>query len=349
MSRSLSALVREAFKAMLRDKMALFFTFGLPLGFLLIFGLLFNSSSSTPTVLVVGQGQLVRVIESPEMKNALKVERATDLEAARKRVQNAEVAAVISQDGDTLRVDYAGSETQTSGQVLGIVDGVVSQANLRAAGVTTPQFRMDARTVEDTSLGYIEFFVPGLLGYGISVGAVFGLAIALVQWRRSGLLRRLQLTPVATRDIALARVIVHVALAIAQTVAFFALGKLAFDLKLTGAWYMALPLVVCGTIAFLAIAFAVAAFAKTQEAASGIANAITLPMGFLGGAFFPLDQAPGWVQAISKVLPLTYLTDGLKDVMVRGQGPGAALVPMAVLLAFALVVGAFAIRVFRWE
>ena len=135
----------------------------------------------------------------------------------------------------------------------------------------------------------------------------------------------------------------------AQTVAFFALGKLAFDLKLTGAWYMALPLVVCGTIAFLAIAFAVAAFAKTQEAASGIANAITLPMGFLGGAFFPLDQAPGWVQAISKVLPLTYLTDGLKDVMVRGQGPGAALVPMAVLLAFALVVGAFAIRVFRWE
>lgn len=349
MSRSLSALVREGFKALLRDKMALFFTFGLPLGFLILFGLMFSNNSSTPKVLVVGQGSLVQVIDSPAMKDALDVERATDLAKARKRVENAEVAAVISQEGQTLRVDYAASETQTSGQVLGIINGVVSQANLKAAGVTTPAFRMDAKTVEDTSLGYIEFFVPGLLGYGISVGAVFGLAIALVQWRRSGLLRRLQLTPVATRDIAVARVIVHVALAIAQTIAFFALGKLAFDLKLSGAWWMALPLVVCGTIAFLAIAFAVASFAKTQEAASGIANAVTLPMGFLGGAFFPLDLAPGWMQGISKVMPLTYLTDGLKDVMVRGQGPSAALLPMAILLGFAVVIGGVAVRFFRWE
>lgn len=47
--------------------------------------------------------------------------------------------------------------------------------------------------------------------------------------------------------------------------------------------------------------------------------------------------------------PLGQLNKGMLDVMVRGQGPGAALVPMAVLLGFALVFGLIAARLFRWE
>ena len=48
---------------------------------------------------------------------------------------------------------------------------------------------------------------------------------------------------------------------------------------------------------------------------------MVLPMAFLSGSFFPLDAAPAWLQAVSNVLPLKHLNDGMLDVMVRGEGP----------------------------
>ena len=144
-------------------------------------------------------------------------------------------------------------------------------------------------------------------------------------------------------------------MALSQAVAFFLVGWLVFGIRLTGWWPLAFPLVVAGALTFIAIGFLVASFARTQEAGSAIANAITLPMAFLSGAFFPLDNAPGWVQSLAKALPLSYLIEGLKDVMVRGQGPSAIVVPLIVLIvlivliAFAAVAGGIGLRLFRWS
>jgi len=80
-----------------------------------------------------------------------------------------------------------------------------------------------------------------------------------------------------------------------------------------------------------------------------MANFLVLPMAFLSGSFFPLDGAPTWLQTVSRLLPLRWLNDGMLDVMVRGEAWTAALVPMAVLAGFALVVTGIAAKVFRWE
>jgi ABC-2 type transport system permease protein len=112
---------------------------------------------------------------------------------------------------------------------------------------------------------------------------------------------------------------------------------------------MAIPLLLCATLAFMAIGLIAGAISRTAEAASGIANVIILPMAFLSGSFIPLDQAPPWLQTISKFLPLGQLNEGLLDTMVRGEGPGSAMMPMAALLGFAVVFGLIAARLFRWE
>ncbi len=72
-------------------------------------------------------------------------------------------------------------------------------------------------------------------------------------------------------------------------------------------------------------------------------------MAFLSGSFFPLDGAPKWLDIVSHLLPLRYLNEGMLDVMVRGQGPSAVLLPMAVLVGFAVVVVAIASRFFSWD
>jgi len=72
-------------------------------------------------------------------------------------------------------------------------------------------------------------------------------------------------------------------------------------------------------------------------------------MAFLSGSFFPLDGAPQWLQTVSQALPLRHLNEGMLDVMVRGEGPSAALAPIGVLALFAVVVTLVAARLFRWE
>ena len=150
--------------------------------------------------------------------------------------------------------------------------------------------------------------------------------------------------------IAGARVGVSIAVALVQMAIFIGVALIPyFGLKLSAYWWMAIPLVVAGTLAFLAVGLLAGSFAKTAEAASAIANLIVLPMAFLSGAFFPLEGAPSWLQTISKALPLRHLVDGMQAVMVRGQDPASVLPQLGLLLGFAVVVSAVAVLLFRWE
>jgi len=107
--------------------------------------------------------------------------------------------------------------------------------------------------------------------------------------------------------------------------------------------------VIAGTLAFMSIGLLVGSFAKTQQAATSIANLVILPMAFLGGAFIPLDYAPAWIRDVSYVMPLRYLVTGMQNVMARGEGPVAALPALGILLGLAAVLTLISVRVFRWD
>jgi ABC-2 type transport system permease protein len=108
-------------------------------------------------------------------------------------------------------------------------------------------------------------------------------------------------------------------------------------------------MLIAGTLAFMSIGLFAGAISKTVEGATSLANFIVLPMAFLAGSFFSLDGAPTWLNVVSHALPLRYLNDGMLDVMVRGQGPQAAVVPISILLGFAAVILIIASRFFTWE
>ena len=97
---------------------------------------------------------------------------------------------------------------------------------------------------------------------------------------------------------------------------------------------MALPLVVFGTLSFLAIGLLIGAWAKTQDSAQGATQLVILPMAFLGGSFIPVDALPGWLKVVTNILPLKHLNDGMLKVLVRGEGPASVLPQMGILLGF---------------
>ena len=256
--------------------------------------------------------------------------------------------AALEQDGDRLVVHFSRADPTEAAVVQGTLGGFVDAANIAVAGVE-PRYTLDARQVEDSSLQGIQFVAPGLVGWAVATSATFGAALTLVTWRQSELLRRIRMTPVPTAAVVSARVMVTMIVALGQLVIFMGLAVVVFDLRLTGSWYMAVPLVMAGTLTFMAIGLLCGSVARTSEGASGLANLLVLPMAFLSGSFVPLEVAPDWLRTVSHAFPLRYLNEGMLDVMVRGRGPDAVLVPIAVLLGAAALITAIATRWFRWD
>ena len=102
-------------------------------------------------------------------------------------------------------------------------------------------------------------------------------------------------------------------------------------------------------MSFLALGYVVASFAKTEDSANGMTSIIQFPMMFLSGTFFPIDQMPEPIQVVARVIPLTYLSDALRQVMVGGAAFAPLWVCFAVLAGWLVVCFGIAARKFRWQ
>jgi ABC-2 type transport system permease protein len=334
-------------KGFLRDRAALFFIFLFPLMFLVIFGLLFRDSGTDKIrIALVGQGP---VAQSLQQLPVLEVQRFDTADAAVAAVKAGDLPGAVIENGDNVQLRFAASDQTQAGIVNGVVSSVVDQANIAATG-QRPKFVFQPSQVEDESLNAIQYLTPGILSWAVASAGVFGSALTFVAWRKKQVLRRLWLAPVSPLTVLSSRVGVTLGIACLQAIMFVGVASLPlFGLKLSGTWYLSIPVFLLGMLAFFAIGLLVGAFAKTEEAANGAAQIVVLPMAFLSGTFFPIDRAPGWLQTVSELFPLRHMNDGMQDFLVRGKGAEALLLPCGILLGFTIVVGFIATRVFRWD
>ncbi|MCW2756336.1 MAG: transporter [Nocardioidaceae bacterium] len=349
---ALVAVSLAILKGFVRDRAAVFFAIVFPLMFLVLFGGIFSDQSQGRIDLVeIGKVSLIDDLPAaarPVFAKTFKVTHTNSRATAVRTVRKGDADVAVEMRGTVLVGHYTQTDQTKAAITQGTLNAFVQAVNQEASG-SPPAYTFRAERVEDDSLRTIQFVTPGLLGWAVAMSAAFGAAATLQGWRQSKLLRRIQLSPVSTGTIVAARILVTVVIALVQMAIFIGLGAVLFGLTLTGSWWMAIPLVVAGTFCFMALGLLAGALAKTTEGAVNLANFFVLPMAFLSGSFFPLDGAPSWLQTLSKLLPLRHLNDGMLDVMVRGEGPSAALAPLGILLGFALVIGVVAVRLFRWE
>ena len=104
-----------------------------------------------------------------------------------------------------------------------------------------------------------------------------------------------------------------------------------------------------GSLAFISLGYVIASFAPTEDAANGMTSVVQFPLMFLSGTFFPIDAMPDFLKTIARALPLTYLSDALRQVMVDGTPFSPLWVCFAVLAAFLVICFAISARFFRWQ
>lgn len=345
--RAWRTLTLAMWRSFIRDRTSLFFYFLLPLMFLVMFGLVLGDGggASRITIGVVGDGDVIDALPD----EVVDVERFEDFDDAVEAVRVGDVPAALRQRGDLVELRYSATDQVAAGATRSVLDSIIGQANLAAAAAPAV-YSLDAAQVEDDSFEPIQYMTSGILAWGVAMSAAFGASLTLVNWRRNQVLRRLRLSPAPTATVVGARIGISLAVATLQAAVFIGVALTPpFGLQLHGSWWLAIPLLYAGTLAFMSIGLLVGSLVKTEEAASAIVNLIVLPMAFLSGVFFDFDALPSWLQQLSITFPLRHMNDGMVDVLVRGEGVTAVIGPVLVLLGFAAVVSAIATRFFAWD
>ncbi|MDQ0778050.1 ABC-2 type transport system permease protein [Streptomyces aurantiacus] len=200
--------------------------------------------------------------------------------------------------------------------------------------------------VVDTGDGEaVDFLAPGILALAVMSTAFTGQAIATGFERRYGVLKRLAVSPLPRWGLMTAKtlsvLVTEVLQVILVTVIAFALGWSPH-----GNPFAVLLLLVLGTAAFSGLGLLMAGTLKA-EATLAAANLVFLLLLVGGGVVVPLDKFPQAAQDALGLLPITALSEGLRDVLKDGAGmPWGNL---GILAAWAVVGLAAAGRFFRWE
>jgi ABC-2 type transport system permease protein len=361
--KALRALTIANFRGYLRDRQALFWTLAFPLIFVVLFGLIFGGSSDERSVAWVdqdqsaGSAQLRAAFASvPSVKLVDK-----DEQAALEAMQNGEVVGVIvvpagygatvaaastdptKQVAVTYYIDP--SQQTTSAFMSAYVNGVLAQVNLGGKPVAVTS---QPQTIQTTQLNAVSYLVPSILGMALMQTGIFA-AIPLVADRQKLILKRLAATPLRRWQLIGSNVIMRLIVALVQFVLIVGVGVFVFDVKIVGSLVAIAFLAILGSLAFTSLGYVIASLAKTEDAANGMTSAVQFPLMFLSGTFFPIAAMPDFLQTVARFLPLTYLSDALRQVMVGGTAYAPLSICVAILAGWTVVCFGFAARRFQWQ
>lgn len=194
---------------------------------------------------------------------------------------------------------------------------------------------------------YFDFIAPGIMAMTVMMSVMTGLPAAISQEREIGTLDGMMVAPINRLAVILGKTLAQMARGILQGTLILVLAIALFGVTVHGNILLVFALLLLGVFSFVGLGVVLTSFAKDQETAVMMMTTIMFPMMFLSGVFFPVEQMPGFMQTISKVLPLTYVADALRKVMVLGADMSALTTELPILVLFGVVMIAIAVPVFK--
>jgi len=193
-------------------------------------------------------------------------------------------------------------------------------------------------------VSYIEFMAPGILGMIVLFGSVFS-GLSVVIDKQFGFMKEILVAPIPRISIVIGKSLGGATNALLQAgmllTFIYALGIMQFSIESV---LLAVPMLFLISVSFVNVGVLFASRLDDPHGFQIIMNFFIMPLFFLSGAFFPLDNIPEWLRALAYLDPLTYGVDGLRAIFI-----GSSFFPLwmdyAVLAGFATLtffIGAYA-------
>ncbi|WP_320823123.1 ABC transporter permease [Reinekea sp.] len=213
--------------------------------------------------------------------------------------------------------------------------------------VKDPNFQR--RVIRGDAIRYVDWVLPGIIGMNIMFSALFGVGYAIVRYRKNGVLKRLNATPLTALEFIFGQLLSRILMVVIVGLVLFLGARLLLSTLMLGRLGWLVLTMLIGALALVSLGLLVAARLRSEEFTGGLLNMTTWPMLGLSEVWFSLEGAPHLVQQISQLMPLTHLVQAMRAIMLEGAGFMAISDHLAILALMAVVFLALGAATFSWD
>jgi ABC-2 type transport system permease protein len=195
---------------------------------------------------------------------------------------------------------------------------------------------------------FIGVGLPVLASVLIAVSSVLSLVTIISIYREGGILKRLRATPLRPQTILSAHVIVKLLLTMATLALMLLAGKRYYPVGVHAPLFGFTIALLISTWSILSIGFLIASIVPTARFAQPIGAFIMYPMIAFSGLFTPVESLPPALQAVARVVPLTYAVSLLEGIW-KGDAWLSHVGDVTALVVVFVICTALSAKVFRWE
>lgn len=194
------------------------------------------------------------------------------------------------------------------------------------------------------------FFTPAIIVFGVVTATYTNLAMTVTIARDEGILKRIRGTPLPPWAYLAGRIGHSVAVAFLLVIIVAAFGALIYRVEVP---WDALPVMIVllglAAAAFSALGLGVSGLIPNADAAPAVVNATILPVLFISNVFIQMDNAPGWLDTLSHVLPVRHVADAMMALYGEGAAAGVPWLDLGVVALWGVIGVLAALRFFSWE
>lgn len=325
---------KASFLQWMRSKGTVFWTLLFPILLILIFGAIFSgtddisydlyiqnhddSSHSTIFIGILENISVINVKTIGDDENIKSFMKDNDISTAivipREFSQTLVQSFIDPNSKVNISFYYDPSEQTTTSIMQNIVMNVLYEFNMELSG-GSQVIGLDQEATLGEDFEYIDFFIPGIIGLTIMNSCIYGSIERNTKYRKAGILRKMLTMPVTRTEWIIAKMLFMLFLSFLSTFVILIFGILFWGLHVHITIY-AFVLVIATSFMFSGMGMIISRFVKDEETADMAGGAISFPMMFLAGTFFPLEQMDVFLQYIAQALPLYYVNEGLRNAMV---------------------------------
>jgi ABC-2 type transport system permease protein len=207
-------------------------------------------------------------------------------------------------------------------------------------------------TVDFLGLDYNQYYVPGIICFGVISATYTNLAMTLAIRRDSGILKRLRGTPLPTRSLFGGLLLNALVISVILTTIVMVVGIAFYDVTFPGHWLALIVALLVGAATFCALGVAIATVVPNADAAPAIVNGVLFPILFLSGVFFPIEDDTA-IAHIADIFPIRHFVEAVFTAfdprLPHGVSHGFAWGDIAAMLIWLVIGAVISIRNFRWE
>jgi ABC-2 type transport system permease protein len=272
-------------------------------------------------------------------------------EAVQAALSKVNTAAVASQFG-LMVIQTVQGQPVASDQAQKIRDGLYQQAlQMEDFKNIAIEFSLSStnqsKSVSESLQQGLGQSVPGM-GTMFVLMTLFGGMSALIVERQQWTLQRLAVMPVSRRTLLLGKILARFCLGLVQFLVVFIVGA-ALGMNFGKDPLALLLLVIVYTLTVTALTFAVGPGLKTPAQASGLGLLLTLTLAPIGGAWWPMEISPKFMQVIGHISPIAWAMDGFTALTYNGAHLADIWLPLTVLAGMTVILFLIAIPRFRYQ